>query len=108
MSKDFPPQKLSEKDRAWARLQNAPPLADVSEEERETRGRELFEYEGTKFRRFKPHRPFFWAQEGPDTVAADGACGRDFMRMGWIDAKGRRCISYIPKDVFRHLFVLVE
>jgi hypothetical protein len=102
-------QKLSRADMAYAkevveRIKNAPPLPDVSEEERAQRGRELFEYEGTKFKRYELLRPFVWAHPMSDV----GPGSEDYVRIGYIDEKGRRCHSFLHKSDFARLFILVK
>jgi len=101
---DVPPEVLAYAKEVVERINNAPPLPDLSEEEREQKGRELFEYEGTKFARFQLFRPFIWAHPMGDV----GPGSEDYVRIGYIDEKGRRCHSFLHKQVFALLFIPVE
>jgi len=84
-----------------ARIQANKALPEVTETTRRKRGKKCFEYEGTSFKKYVLFQPVLYASEWnvPDPVA------KGYMRIGWIDEKGRRCHSSIPKDIFNKLFV---
>lgn len=101
VDQNIPPKALEYAKEVVERIKNAPPLPDLSEEERTQKGHELFEYEGTKFKRFQLFRPFVWASD----LAGVGPGSDDYMRVGYIDEKGRRCHRPMHKQDFRALFV---
>lgn len=99
----LPPEVLEYGKEVVERLKNEPAPSDVTEEERERLGKKGFEYEGSKFKKFVLFRPAIyasrWYVEDPQAV--------DYMKIGWIDEKGRRCFNSIPKKLFEFLFVEV-